>query len=262
MSNSYNHRPLALRLHNILVQRSGFRLSVEDISVPAGTMVCLLGPNGGGKTTILLTALGLLPHKGTCLVDGHRFDGGQKELLARIGYLPADTLPAADRPAHEQWLATAQALVQQRDNLYADLLAAEAKVLARSLGLLAPAELPLSHYSVGMRRKYQLAHAVMGQRSVLLLDEPAAGLDAASLPRLDALLQAEQQRGAGILVATNDITWAEQHADYIYVLNGGEVVAAGQPAELIQPSEENQLAAAYHRLVRTADTEDQLSYWA
>jgi ABC-type Mn2+/Zn2+ transport system ATPase subunit len=202
-----------------------------DLDVPAGASLALVGTNGSGKSTLLKTLAGLLPAcGGTIEVLGGR-PGAQP---ARVGYLgqfhPASLLLPI-RAAHVVRMGrfAGRGLFGR---LGAEDRAAVDEALER-LGVADLAGMPLRELSGGQRQRVYIAQALARRADLLLLDEPAAGLDAASRELLAAALADERSRGATVIEATHDIGDA-MNAD-LALLVAGRVVAFGPPDEALTP---------------------------
>ncbi len=236
-----------LTLRNLTVRRGHFQLTIDYLAVRQGEILCVVGPNGGGKTTLLLTALGLLPHQGRCVVDGEMYDGTQAYCKAAIGFIPDDPeLLFGELTAREQWELTASVVGKVRNEPSRNL-AGRAETLATRLAFTPPAKLT-KFYSHGQRKKTQIVNALLGQPPVLVIDELRNGLDPIASQQAEELITAEKARGAAILVATHDLDWAQRFADRICVLHQGRVVAMGSVRHILK-SKERTLQQAFVRLV-------------
>jgi ABC-2 type transport system ATP-binding protein len=199
-----------------------------DLTVLAGTTMCLLGPNGAGKTTAVRVLSTLLrPDAGRARVAGHDVVADGAAVRRRIGM-------------SGQYVSVDECLTG-RANLVmigrlSRLVRREAK--HRAAGLLAALDLeraadrPVRTYSGGMRRRLDLAASLLGQPSVLFLDEPTTGLDPQSRLTLWGLITELVGAGTTLLLTTQYLDEADRLADRICVIDGGRVTAEGSPAEL------------------------------
>lgn len=185
-----------------------------SFAVPRGELCGLIGPNGSGKSTTLRLLAGLsTPTAGRVTVQG------------RIGYVPE----APGLPAHEsgrgwlQWLAG----LSGHDSRVA---AAAADRALASVGLTAAADRKIGTYSQGMRQRLGLAQAWLDQPDVLLLDEPAAGLDPHGMHQFTALLAEARARGQTVVLTSHYLPQLETLCDRIVVLGAGRVQFAGERA--------------------------------
>jgi heme exporter protein A len=193
-------------------------LSGVDVSFPAGTITSIEGPNGSGKST-LLSLLGLLasPTKGAILF-GNRDTRREPKLRRHIGMLAHAAMVYPDLNAHEnlQLFAALYGLTDQ------SALERETE----RFGLGAWAGRPARTYSRGQLQRVALARALLHEPTLLLLDEPSTGLDAASVERLVAAVQVERTRGAIVVLVTHDDTLSERIADRRIRLQQGRLVEA------------------------------------
>jgi ABC-2 type transport system ATP-binding protein len=199
-----------------------------DLSVPAGSVLGLLGHNGAGKTTTirLLTTLAQ-PTTGTATVAGFDVGAAPERVRSRIG--------VAAQEATVDGLLSGRANLEMIGRLY-HLPAARARARAAELletfGLADASERLAKTYSGGMRRRLDLAASLVASPPVLFLDEPTTGLDPASRRELWGLLAGLVRNGTTLILTTQYLEEADALADQIVVLDHGEVVASGSPAEL------------------------------
>jgi oleandomycin transport system ATP-binding protein len=199
-----------------------------DLDVPAGTILGLLGPNGAGKTTMVRILATLeRPDNGHALVDGFDVVRQARQVRPRIGL--TGQFCAVDED------------ISGRENLYmvARLLgrrprAAKARAgeLLEEFGLTSVAGKSSRKYSGGMRRRLDLAMSLVGDPSVVYLDEPTTGLDPHSRNDFWDRIRSLAGRGVTILLTTQYMEEAEALADTVTVLRDGRIIASGPPAEL------------------------------
>jgi ABC-2 type transport system ATP-binding protein len=199
-----------------------------DLAVEAGTICGLLGPNGAGKSTLVrILATLTVPDSGRARVGGYDVVACAGEVRRHIG------------------LVGQQAAVDQRisgrDNLrmFGRLhhlperdARARADELLAELDLSAAADRLVSTYSGGMRRRLDLAASVITSPSVLFLDEPTTGLDPRSRAEMWARIRSLVAEGTTVLLTTQYLDEADQLADQIVIVDDGEVIGRGRPAEL------------------------------
>jgi ABC-2 type transport system ATP-binding protein len=217
-----------LALGDVRLQLSGrFTLRVDALEITAGVTV-VRGPNGGGKSTLLrLLATALVADSGEYTVGGRSLhshgsrslDADRFAVRSSLGYLPqADSVSGRVRAFdHVDAIAIARALGANQRERHA--LVAEALAVV-GLGHLA-SEL-CSKLSGGERRRVALAAALVGRPSLLIVDEPDAGLDDTQRTALAAELR---RRGpdTSIVVATHDASWGDEIADFSLTVIGGDV---------------------------------------
>jgi zinc transport system ATP-binding protein len=199
-------------------------LAHVSLQVMRGTVHVVAGPNGAGKTTLLLALLGQLPFDGRIVAHWER-DG-------RIGYVPQafavdPTLPVTV----EDFLALTR---QRRPVCFGVSAATRARILPllEQVGLRQLARRPLSVLSGGELRRALLANALDPLPELLVLDEPASGLDESGVRQLEVLLQTIKAQGATVLMVSHDLDQVERVADRVTVLDK-TVVGDGPPADTI-----------------------------
>ena len=203
-------------------------LAGVDLSVPQGSVLCLLGHNGAGKTTLVnILATLLAPGSGTARVAGHDVVTEGREVRRRIG-LTGQFASVDDKISGRANLVLLARLLGAGRRA-ARLRAGE---LLELLDLEDAGGRPVHTYSGGMRRRLDLAAGLVGRPEVLFLDEPTAGLDPLGRGTLWNVLREMARDGATVLLTTQDLQEADALADTITMLARGEIVATGTPARL------------------------------
>jgi ABC-2 type transport system ATP-binding protein len=202
-------------------------LSPIDLEVPAGRIVGVLGPNGSGKTTLLRVLAGLqAPCAGRALVLGRA--PGDPSLRAAVGFQPEGPPPLGVLSAPE-FLAYVGAQLGLPD----DVSDARAQRLLAELELEHAGRRWLRTFSTGMQKRLSLAAALLGEPTVLLLDEPTAGLDPFGSAAVMQILRQRAAAGTAILMASHHLLEVEELCDEVVVLQGGIVRARGTLGELL-----------------------------
>ena len=208
--------------------RSARALAGLDLTVLAGTTMCLLGPNGAGKTTAVRVLSTLLrPDAGWARVAGHDVVADGAAVRRRIGM-------------SGQYVSVDECLTGRANLVMIGRLSRLARREARhraasllaALDLERAADRAVRTYSGGMRRRLDLAASLLGQPSVLFLDEPTTGLDPQSRLTLWGIIGELVSAGTTLLLTTQYLDEADRLADRICVIDGGRVTAEGSPAEL------------------------------
>ena len=184
-----------------LTRRFGAATALDgvDLTVRRGEPLALFGVNGAGKTTLLRLLSGALkPTSGSLAIDGIDPRRAAAEFRGRIGLLSHHTLLYDDLSAAEnlEFFAKLHGLPRPGDR---------ARALLDDVGLADRADEPVRGFSRGMQQRVALARALLHDPSLLLLDEPASGLDARSSTRLRAALRDAASRGATWIIATHDV---------------------------------------------------------
>src|SRR2546426_4606868 len=204
------------------------RAALADLSlnVPVRSLFGLLGPNGSGKSTLLSLLAGLLTaDSGSALVLGQR---PSASLRSRIGFLfQAASLDPLMTARETLWLHGR--LYSMRGAMLRDRI----DDILRTIGLSDRAHHLVRTLSGGMKRRLELGRALLPSPSLLLLDEPTAGLDPDSQQALwQHLLEINRAAGVAIVVATNNVSEADAHCDTVAFIHLGRIVAEGSPADL------------------------------
>jgi iron complex transport system ATP-binding protein len=196
------------------------RLEPADFRMESPGLVCLVGPNGSGKTSLLHALARIGGPSGEVRIDGLRpEDLAPAERRRLLSYLPASRDVA--------WPLAAEDVVR----LGAD--EAEALEAMAALDLAAFARRRVDRLSTGERSRVLIARALAPRPRLLLLDEPVANLDPLWQLRLMELLRVAVTRGQGVVVAMHDLDLAARYADRLVLMDGGAIVADGEPRAML-----------------------------
>jgi ABC-2 type transport system ATP-binding protein len=213
-----------------LTRQLGGRTVVSDVTFRCepGTITGFLGPNGAGKTTTMRMLVGLSePDRGEALILGERY----RDLPnpgRRVGILLDASAQHSGRRGHEALAVSAQTMgvPVQRVGEVLELVGLDEAAARRRVG----------KYSLGMRQRLGLAHAVLGDPEILILDEPANGLDPEGMRWMRGLLRGFADRGGTVLLSSHLLAEVEAVADRMMIIGGGRIQAQGARAELLTES--------------------------
>jgi ABC-2 type transport system ATP-binding protein len=208
-----------------LTKRFGKKVAVDDLSfeVPRGEVTGFLGPNGAGKTTTIRMILGLLrPLSGRTTVGGNPFVD-LSEPARKVGVLldGAGAHPNRSGRNHLRVLAAERGVDARRVKETLDVVE-----LARD------ADRKVGEYSLGMRQRLDLAAALLGDPELLILDEPANGLDPAGIRWLRGFLRDYAAAGGTVFVSSHQLAEISLLADEVVVIHHGRLVTHTSVAEL------------------------------
>lgn len=230
-----------------LGKRFGGVTAVDDVSlaIRAGEILAVIGPNGAGKTTLVnLLSGNLPPGSGAVRIDGADVAGKPAHVVARRGLARTFQTPALFEGmdvaatvavgAHRRGsvgmlrsaIPTRGAVLEERR------LAEEVAAVLDRLGLAALAAVDAKNLSLGQQKQVEIARALVGRPSVLLLDEPCAGLNKAEKKSLMLLLRELATEGLAVLVIEHDMEFVMASADRVHVLDFGRTLREGDPAEI------------------------------
>jgi ABC-2 type transport system ATP-binding protein len=213
-----------------LTKRYGKTLAVDELSfrIEPGHVTGFLGPNGAGKTTTLRILLDLVAAtSGTATIDGHRY----RELedpAKRVGSVLEATNfhPGRKGRNHLRVLARPQGIPDSRVDELLDLV-----------DLTGPANKRVKTYSLGMRQRLTIAGALLGDPDVLLLDEPANGLDPEGIRWLRGFLRSLAEQGRTVFVSSHVLSEMTQLADHVVIIHRGRLISDTPLAEILTRAE-------------------------
>lgn len=204
------------------------RLAATDLRLYAGELVCLIGPNGSGKTSLLHALAGIAGAGGEVFVEGK-------------------ALKPSDRPRTIGYLSAARDIgwpMRARDVIALGLARRNEEAIDRVVeehSLQTLQHRRVDRLSTGERTRVLAARALVTRPPVLLLDEPTANLDPLWQLRMMDVFRARVRNGAAALVALHDLAIARAYADRLLVMAGGRIVAEGTPAEVMESATFNEV---------------------
>ena len=236
-------RALAIGYRDRLVGRD------LDVALPEGEVLALLGPNGGGKTTLLKTLLGILPPRaGEVRYDGRSLGAiSIRERARLLAYVPQSHVATFAFPAETVVLMGRTA----HGNLFSRPTAhdrAVARAAMQQFGIAHLAERPYTMISGGERQLVLLARALAQEPRFVVLDEPTASLDFGNQGKVMREIRALAAAGHGVLFTTHDPNQALKLADRAYLLRDGARIAEGKVAQVLT---QKNLEALYGAPIRT-----------
>ena len=214
-----------------LTRRYGNFAAVDDVSFicQPGRVTGFLGPNGAGKTTTMRVMVGLTPPtKGRVTIGGHLYQDIPNP-GRHVGVLLDASAQHAGRTGREILTlgALTMGLPMSRVDEMLELVSLNQTEAKRRL----------RNYSLGMKQRLGIAHALLGDPSVLILDEPANGLDPAGIRWMRGLLKGYADRGGTVCLSSHLLNEVEQIADEMILIGNGKIVASGTKEELLSGAE-------------------------
>ena len=223
----------ALGVYN-LGKSYGGRQVVKDVSltVRRGEAVGLLGPNGAGKTTVFYMITGLVrPDKGGIKLDGHEVTTLPMYRRARlgIGYLPQEASIFRGLSVEDNIRAVLEVSEPDKDRRRDEL-----ESLLEEFDIKRLRKAPSIALSGGERRRCEIARALAGHPSFMLLDEPFAGIDPIAVGDIQDLVHHLKQRGIGVLITDHNVRETLGLIDRAYIIHSGHVLTEGLPEEIVE----------------------------
>ena len=213
-----------------LCKAFGQKIAVNMLSlaVPTGSIYGMVGPNGAGKTTTLSMATGLLvPDAGRAAVHGIDVWGRPVAAKARLGVLP-DGLRTFDRLTGLELVAYAGLL----RGLERDVVVARASQLLDVLDLESAGRTLVADYSAGMRKKINLACALVHAPAVLVLDEPFESVDPVSAQTIQSILADFAADGGTVIISSHVMATVQRFCTHVAIIVAGRVVTSGTTAQV------------------------------
>lgn len=233
---AYNHRPV-----------------LEDVtlSVPRGTMVGIVGPNGGGKSTLLKAVLGLVPsERGKVEILGRVVDRRSRRL---VGYVPQRedvdwSFPVSAFDVVMMGRVPTLGFLRGPSSTDRELVWRALE----TVGMAASAEKRIKEFSGGQQQRIFLARALAQGAELLFLDEPVSGVDAPSQHEVFDLLRGLRRQGKTVIVTTHDLSCVTERFDLVLLLNR-RAVAFGGPEEVFTPELLNETYQSHLMILKAGD---------
>ncbi len=213
-----------------LVKQFGSRTVLDDLSftVPEGSVVGLLGPNGSGKTTAMRCLLGLQrPSGGHARILGYEAGAPRfREALRKTGVI-------IEAPPLYRNVSALTNLEIRIDSMGLSINDAQVREILNRVGLADRVDDKVGSFSLGMRQRVGIALALVGEPSIVVLDEPTNGLDPEGAVEVRNLVRELPQRGATTLLCTHRLAEIEATCDYVVLLQAGKLITQGSLEEVI-----------------------------
>lgn len=206
-------------------------LSDVSLSVGRGEVVGLLGPNGAGKTTCFYSVMGLVkPDSGRIMLDGDDITGlpMYRRAILGLGYLPQETSIFRGMSVAQNISAVLELTEPNKAER-----AARLEFLLEEFGLERLRDSPAMALSGGERRRCEIARALAADPSIMLLDEPFAGIDPLSISDIRDLIKDLKKRDIGVLITDHNVRETLDIVDRACIIYDGRVLFAGSPADLV-----------------------------
>jgi ABC-2 type transport system ATP-binding protein len=226
-----------------VTKRYGQRTVVRELSltVEPGMVASLVGPNGCGKTTTLNMIAGLkTPDGGRISVSGYDTIVSPLDAKRNLGFVP-DTPSGFEQLNVREYVDLYRNVYRQPRARYEE----RGRVVLEAFGLLEYDETNLGELSHGIRRKVAITAALSLDVPNILIDEPTVGLDPESVVVLRRLVKHIGRSGSAVLLATQDLAFAERVCDHLFLIHNGRLIADGNPALLLERYHANSIEEAF-----------------
>ena len=222
------------------------RVVLTDVSVSVGhgEVIGLLGPNGAGKTTCFYSVMGLVkPDAGRIMLDGDDITGlpMYRRAILGLGYLPQETSIFRGLTIEKNILTVLE--LAEPDKA---ARAAKLEKLLDEFGLTRLRDAPAMALSGGERRRAEIARALAADPSIMLLDEPFAGIDPISIADIRDLVCQLKERGIGVLITDHNVRETLGICDHAYIISEGQVLATGTPSEIVNNADVRRVYLGEH----------------
>jgi len=227
----------------------GNLIAVDNLDLDIGNEIfSLLGPNGAGKsTTVMMLTTLLKPSSGSAKVCGYDIVKDSKKVRSKISYVPQDMAVDRKLTGRENVLLYAKLYgIPNRDSKVDEVI--------EMMGLSDRAKDLVATYSGGMRRRLELAQALVHEPEVLFLDEPTLGLDVSGRRKIWEHIKMLKAEGMTIFMTTHYLEEAEKYCNRVAIIDSGKIVIVGSPEYLTHSiSEEASLNDVFFENVKTPE---------
>lgn len=228
-------------------------LNSVSLDIEKGEIFALLGPNGAGKTTLISAVCGIVtPTSGTVLAGGHDIRRGYKKARTMIGLVPQEISTDAFETVWATVNFSRGLFGKAKDKAYIEQL-------LRDLSLWDKKDAKIMELSGGMKRRVMIAKALSHEPEILFLDEPTAGVDVELRRSMWNLVSGLRERGVTIILTTHYIEEAEEMADRVGVIRGGEIIVVEETAAIMRKLGKRQLTLTLTEVMETVP--EGLSDW-
>ena len=206
-------------------------LTDVSLSINRGEVIGLLGPNGAGKTTCFYSVMGLVkPDAGRIMLDGDDITGlpMYRRAILGLGYLPQETSIFRGLSIEKNILTVLELSEPDKGKRVAKL-----DTLLDEFGLTRLRAAPAMALSGGERRRAEIARALAADPSIMLLDEPFAGIDPISIADIRDLVKDLKRRDIGVLITDHNVRETLEIVDRAYIIYDGRVLFTGSPQALV-----------------------------
>lgn len=220
-----------LRVSDVSVHYGDYHaLKSLNLDIEAGELVGIIGPNGAGKTSFIRALCGRVNYDGYVQIGDTRLKRGHNRQQL-LGLVPQDIGLYAHMSGRENLAAFAKIMGLPRSKRKAAIEGA-----LEAVGMGDKADDPVSALSGGMKRRINVAAAIMHEPKVIIFDEPTAGVDVPARDTVHRLARTLAEKGMAVLLVTHELEQAEALCDKILVLCGGEKLAFDAPASILTRS--------------------------
>lgn len=200
-----------------------------DLSIARGSIFGLIGPNGAGKSTLMsMIASLLIPTSGVVEVEGHNPVLEPRKVRERIGYMP-DGLGVYERMDVREYIEFFAAANNVPREQWTDLTAGLLELVELEVKI----DSPVNSLSRGMKQRLSLARALVHDPDLLILDEPASGLDPRARIDLRELMLHLQEMGKTLLVSSHILSELQEVCTHVGIMEAGQLLASGSPREIL-----------------------------